>query len=44
MAGSLRSREEVIGKVNIKEKKVPEERRFYGLEPYSKIDVKNIHD
>ena len=37
MSGSMRTRKEVVGEMNIKEPKVPKERRFDPLEPYAKI-------
>lgn len=37
MGGSMRSREEVVGEVRVKEKKIPKERMFDALEHYTEI-------
>jgi len=42
MGGSFRTKGEVVGDMIIKEKKVPKERRFDPLEPYTSVDVKRI--
>ena len=42
MSGSLRTKGEVVGDMTIKEKKVPKERRFDPLEPYTSVRVKKV--
>lgn len=42
MTGSLRTKEEVVGQVKIKEKKIPKERKYDSLEPYCECNLKTI--
>lgn len=42
MVGSMRTKEEVVGDVKIKEKKIPKERMFDGLEPYCECNLKIV--
>lgn len=42
MSGSLRTMEEVVGQVKLKERKIPKERKYDSLEPYCKCNLKTI--
>lgn len=42
MSGSLRGKDEVVGNVPIKEKKIPREKEFDRIEKYTKVTLKKI--